>query len=663
MNDINRTRKEDMALLPLLAQYTSPERIPMSFVYDGRKYNGLTAELSPKVKREFLDANMTRTTVSALIDNTVAITVEYTEYRDFPVSEWVAWFENISDNNSKILSDIKILDTVFEGENPRFTWGNGDTCNQDGYEFWTEQVGEKRTIHPIDMTACNGASPFMKYQFDSYGIRIGIGWPGRWQVESEKCEGGVHFTLGQMRCHMYLKSGEKIRTPRVNLLGYTDGDDHGRNLWRRWYFAHILPREHGNPLKPKLVLHTFMVDGKPEFTGATEANQISGIDDYINNGYKPDIWWLDAGWYYSKIEDGSDNWWSTVGDWECDTERFPNGLAPIGLECEKNGLDFLVWFESERVTENSKILAEHPEWILDAKENNPYNVKLLDLSNKDCCDYIIKKIGDFIEESHIKIYRQDFNCCPYFHWREADAEDRRGATENLYIQGYLRFWDALKERFPYLVIDSCASGGRRNDIETMRRSVPMHQTDSSYGNHPVQQAFSQTLYTWIPYFKGFTGSWERADGSYEGNGPWKAIPFGDEFVVLASFAPMMAFNFLTRRAQTEEEYAIAREYADLFHKVAPILCTADFYALTPYHKSRFKWTAWQFDEPEKEHGIIKVIRNNAAPDESLTVSPRLREGKYLFKNLRNGEEFIHEGGQITFTQPIRSVTLWEYSKI
>ena len=60
---------------------------------------------------------------------------------------------------------------------------------------------------------------------------------------------------------------------------------------------------------------------------------------------------------------------------------------------------------------------------------------------------------------------------------------------------------------------------------------------------------------------------------------------------------------------------------------------------------------------------IEVIRNNGAPDESLTVSPRLREGKYCFRNMRSGEEFVYEGGEITFRQAIRTVTLWEYRKI
>jgi hypothetical protein len=55
--------------------------------------------------------------------------------------------------------------------------------------------------------------------------------------------------------------------------------------------------------------------------------------------------------------------------------------------------------------------------------------------------------------------------------------DRQGMTDNLHVQGYLAYWDALRRRRPNLVIDSCASGGRRNDLETMRRAVPLHPTD------------------------------------------------------------------------------------------------------------------------------------------------------------------------------------------
>ena len=287
---------------------------------------------------------------------------------------------------------------------------------------------------------------------------------------------------------------------------------------------------------------------------------------------------------------------------------------------------------------------------------------------------LIDLLDGYIKEFGVDIYRQDFNLrtdrgAAGVCWQEAEAADRIGAVENLHIQGYYRMWDTLLDRNPGLLIDSCASGGRRNDIETMRRSVPLHETDFGYGNHPVLQAFMQTLYTWIPYFRGFNTSEEFADGSYpterpDDNAPHFRNEIIDEFRDLSNFAPCLTLaQYTLAEHVTEEEYAYGREIVQLFYKVAPILCSGDFYALTPYHKSRYCWTAWQFDLPEEGRGILQIIRNNAAPEESLTLSPRLPQGDYIFTNLRTGATFTAPADTITFSQPMRSATLWDYRKI
>ena len=629
-----------------------PQTLPIQFQLGNKTYHGMPENC-------VTERNGTKITYTARMED-VEVRAECVAYEDFDASEWTVYFTNKGTEKSPLLRHVYAINTVFEGENDRIYTCNGDYCSRDGYST-AETIlsyGYELRQSPEGGRSCDRAFPYQRITFDGHGHNIAIGWPGKWESLFKKEEGGIRYWAAQQEStadfNIAILPGETIRTPLIVVVSF-DGDlEHGINVWRRWYLRYV------GTAKPYLQ-GSYAPHGTIEFTHATEENQLEHIRKAKALGIDINLWWLDAGWYFSKNDNGQDDWWGTVGDWTCDPERFPNGLKPVGLECEKNGIDFLVWFEAERVTEKSKVLKEHPEWIISTKEE-PY-VKMLDLSQKDCCDYLIKKIGDVIEEAHIKVYRQDYNFMPHAIWQAADSDDRRGATENLYVQGYLRFWDALKERFPDLVIDSCASGGRRNDIETMRRSIPLHETDYGYGEHPVQQAFMQTLYTWIPYFRGFGFSWERADGSYDGDGPMMDVPVCDEYNILASFAPALNFSDIVFYNRTEEEYAKARELTALFYEVAPVLSSADFYALTPYHKSRFKWTSWQFDEPEKEHGIIEVIRNNGAPDESLTVSPRLRDGRYCFRNMRTGEEFVYEGGDITFRQAIRTVTLWEYRKI
>ena len=86
---------------------------------------------------------------------------------------------------------------------------------------------------------------------------------------------------------------------------------------------------------------------------------------------------------------------------------------------------------------------------------------------------------------------------PLEYWHAADALDRQGITEVRHVEGYLAYWDELRRRHPDLLIDSCASGGRRNDLETMRRSVPLWRTD--WRCEPIgTQGCGYGIALWIP---------------------------------------------------------------------------------------------------------------------------------------------------------------------
>lgn len=82
-----------------------------------------------------------------------------------------------------------------------------------------------------------------------------------------------------------------------------------------------------------------------------------------------------------------------------------------------------------------------------------------------------------IEENALDWLRIDFNISPLGPWRENDAPDRRGANEIRYVAGLRRLWRSLRKKFPQLVIDNCASGGRRLEFEALRYSIPLWASD------------------------------------------------------------------------------------------------------------------------------------------------------------------------------------------
>ena len=65
--------------------------------------------------------------------------------------------------------------------------------------------------------------------------------------------------------------------------------------------------------------------------------------------------------------------------------------------------------------------------------------------------------------------------------------------------GFLDYWDELRRRHPDMLIDTCASGGRRNDLETLRRAVPLLRSDLIL-EPTAQQNHTYGIASWIPFY-------------------------------------------------------------------------------------------------------------------------------------------------------------------
>ena len=67
-----------------------------------------------------------------------------------------------------------------------------------------------------------------------------------------------------------------------------------------------------------------------------------------------------------------------------------------------------------------------------------------------------------------------------------------------YVEGLYMYWDGILKRFSNALIDNCASGGRRIDLETMDRSAPLWRTDYSYGEPNGYQCHTYGLSLYVP---------------------------------------------------------------------------------------------------------------------------------------------------------------------
>lgn len=648
---------------------TDAAALPISFICGGERIKGLPARFSPRVKEE-RKGDVIERTFTGKDETGLEITVVTTEYTDFPVAEIVAYFRGGA-QNTPVLRDILAFDGKFRGRRPVLYHNTGDYYSSNGYETRSELMEPNFQTHmnfaPTGGRACDEAFPYFKLQCEGFGLNIAVGWPAQWKANFRSIQGGVAMQAGQEITHLYIRPGETIRTPRITIMAYEGDYARGINLWRRWYFKHILPRPNGKPI-PK-IMHASYNGGGPEFTESTEQNQLEYIQKYVDSGLPYNCWWIDAGWYDCTLPDGT-KFWPLTGNWYADKKRYPIGLRPISNKLHQHGMSFLLWFEPERVRPGTWLYNEHPEWILRAEEeydDGDFGTSkncLLNLGDPDCCDFMIGYISTLLQLSGVDIYRQDFNFPPLRVLRAQDEFDRQGAAENLYVQGYLRYWDGLLQHCPGLWIDSCSSGGRRNDLETLRRSVPLHYTDYGYGNHPVKQAFQITMHSWMPYFRSFAVNWDSADGTYarhpDDNVRRPADNFARHNAIAAFFGPSFGLDV------TDED----RVMYEVWSRAADLLLESDFYALTEYSKSPESFYSIQFDCPEKGKGYIQGIRNTRCPHETFTVYPHGFEAgcSYAFENMETGESFTKTGEELieqgfAMTMPQRTGYIWFYEKI
>ncbi len=623
---------------------------PFSFVYDGRKSKEFLSSWEMTRSSRRLDEQRVEYT-NSYRDPATGLQVRCvgTAYKDFPIVEWVVYFKNTGTRDTPILEHILALDTRFErsGDGEFVLHHNkGAPATPNDYQPYETPLGPNAVLA---LSASGGRSsnkdfPYFNLESPGDGIIFAIGWPGQWSAQlSRDAANGIQLQAGQELTHLKLLPWEEIRTPLIVLQFWSSDWLSSQNTWRRWMIAHNMPHPNGRPPLPQLAVntsHEFV-----EMTEAREADENNFIDLYLANDIHPDYFWMDAGWYPNA---GS---WANVGTWEVDKNRFPHDLRAVSDHAHANKIKIIVWFEPERVTKGTWLYEHHPEWLLTPPPNPGDQLydnewRLLNLGNTDAREWITNHVDELITSEGIDLYRQDFNMAPLYFWRANDTPDRQGITENKYVTGYLMYWDELRRRHPNMLIDSCASGGRRNDIETLRRAVPLTRSDYLLEpDEPIsEQMQTYGMALWIPYFgTGVNGT--------------------DNYVFRSQMTPAVTAGWDIRRNDVDVKKI--RTLLTQWRSIANAYL-GDFYPLTAYSMEKTVWAAMQFDDPTAGNGFVVAFRRSGSPydDARLKLHGLNRTEDYeisdldtLTKKVASGQELMDRGIEVSLKQAPSSALL------
>lgn len=533
------------------------------------------------------------------------VTQEAILYRDLPVVEWVVWIENRSESDSGVVS-FDALDDLFEIKNAVVRHQKGSYCAADDFCPKSQKIapGSGFSEAPIGGRSSNMAWPYFCVEGDSGGINIAVGWPMQWEMKIGREGDFLRVKCGQQKLESVVRPGEKFRSPRIVLqfwekggLSPEDSVTRSKNIFRSYMRGHNMPRDKkGSIPGPNLAAcssHQFI-----EMHNANTKNQIEFIDGYADNGMKLDYWWMDAGWFPLK----HNSWYPSVGTWECDKSRFPNGLREISDHGRSRGFGTIIWFEVERAHRGSYLYENKKEWLFSPEKNDN---ALFNFGDAEAAKWMTDKINSLIDEFGIDLYRQDFNIDPFELMAPYEKEGRLGANENLYSSGLLAYWDSLQSAHPGMLIDTCASGGRRNDIDTLRRCVPLLRSDQLFIPEE-QQAHFMGISGFVPFsgtgiligasvLSGFGEDWCR-----DQNGKI------DAYAIRSCYSPSNTWCLDVRDPKNDWE-DINRHLAQ-WRKIAPYYISGDLYPLTEHSLGLDAWAAWQFGDPDGGAGAVQAFR-------------------------------------------------------
>ena len=518
-------------------------------------------------------------------------------------------------------------------------------------------VGKTKKYASTGGRSSEGNAPFFNVHKEGEGYIFAVGWTGQWNAEVSRAEDSITFRSKIEDTHFRLLPSEKIRTSSIVVMKYEGDIVSSQNKWRR------LVKEHysliGRDVRDKYGPFCASVWG-----GLESDKVIERIELIKKNKLPYEYIWMDAGWYGKTTMPTPDefegDWGKHTGEWCVAPNIHPNGLRDVSAAAHDAGMKFLLWFEPERVIEGTPHQSEHPELYFERFSESAgkmSSTKLLNLGNEEAWQYCYDTLSEMIRDIGIDCYRQDFNTSPLPYWRYNEAEDRRGINEIKHISGLYRLWDALLEEFPHLIIDNCASGGRRIDIETLRRSIPLWRSDFQCpSNHDIigAQTHHMCFNSWMPY---------------SGTGSGRVY---DEFYPRSTYDSAFNMGYLFSMKEDDEtireNIGFLKKYAEEYLSLRPYF-SEDFYPLTDVSASPYAWAASQFDRPSEGDGIIQVFKRERSPYERAVLALRGidENSNYLITDLDGGEltvsgrELSQNGFAVTITEKSKA-KIFKYRK-
>ena len=321
-----------------------------------------------------------------------------------------------------------------------------------GNGTWIQENRRGRTSHD--------RFPMLFIESETQIFGVTLGFSGNHQLVIDRTDDGQRLVhLGELfePGEIILAPGESYESP-IAYAGADTQDFHAfvREELLTWPGGRMAPRP--------VTLNTWegnyfdhqMDSLKAQATAAAEL----GIERFV----------LDDGWFGKRDDDTT-----SLGDWDIDGRKYPDGLKPLVDHVTGLGMQFGIWFEPEMVNAVSDLYKAHPDWALTI-EGRPIlesrTQLVLDLTRAEVSDYLFGKIDAVLSRHAVSYIKWDMN-------RDLTHAGGRDGKAKIAAQtrAVYALMDRIRAAHPDVEIESCASGGGRIDFGALARTHRVWTSD------------------------------------------------------------------------------------------------------------------------------------------------------------------------------------------
>ncbi len=292
-------------------------------------------------------------------------------------------------------------------------------------------------------------------EFQGEVMGVSLVWSGSHLMEVDlNAFGSLRVVAGIFPCAWQLKAGETFTLPEAVLVYSHEGLNGMSHIFHKLYRTRLCRGVWRDKERPVLINNwegTYFNFNEEKLLNIAKVGKDMGLELFV----------LDDGWFGKRNDDHS-----SLGDWEENLEKLPNGIAGLADKIHDIDMKFGLWYEPEMISPDSNLYRAHPDWCLHAENRERTQARqqlILDLTRGDVQQYLIDSVSTLLSTGKIDYVKWDMNR-NFGEVGSAQTSYTHVAQLHVrYMLGLYHVLETIVTRFPNILFESCSGGGGRFD--------------------------------------------------------------------------------------------------------------------------------------------------------------------------------------------------------